>query len=555
MKRWWVIGLALLVPVGAISLLAYRQITVSGSRLAIGSEAAKDLYLDLPQLNPTEWVERYDPERCYNGYSLVLYRRELPLLIAMNGQIVHQWPQVRAIARAILTPDGRLAVIGRDDAIKEYDWEGELTWSFRFHDQDDLPHHDLTQLSNGNYLVLAQAMKSKTDILREVDRQGKVVWEWRADEHLDSHFKDRNPVHDPTHFNSVREIPPNQWFNGGDERFRPGNILVSARHLNTVLIIAKQSREIVWKYSQDLDFQHEAIMIPAGLPGAGNIVVFNNGNHNRQAYRQSSVVIIDPLATRTLQEYRAEGFFSSVAGTAQPLANGNLLISSSEGGRVFEVADDGAVVWQWQPPFLPMRATRYGPAHCPQLARIARLDRPTPVRPSNRHPFIDIELYALALPEECIRKMVNGRNWPVLSEWNLCRELTIPEQAMIRFNHGFDTAQSGKTRLQAEVTATIRALASDQTTTLIADRIDSHDDAPWRRHRLSLAYPALTQVELCLAAEVAGPQELARSAFILTNPRIFTKTKRIHRQARPHRRSPQQEEHERKQLEAIGYLQ
>ena len=51
------------------------------------------------------------------------------------------------------------------------------------------------------------------------------------------HFPDRDRRYpDPTHINSVFELTDNRWFDAGDGRFRPGNVLVSARNLNAIFI-------------------------------------------------------------------------------------------------------------------------------------------------------------------------------------------------------------------------------------------------------------------------------------------------------------------------------
>ena len=116
---------------------------------------------------------------------------------------------------------------------------------------EDLPHHDFAKLANGNVLVLAQEVETRSDYLQEVDRRGRVVWEWWPRDHLDEHFPDRDRRYpDPTHTNSVFELPENRWFDAGDDRFRPGNILVSARNLNAIFIIERSTGEIVWTHTR-----------------------------------------------------------------------------------------------------------------------------------------------------------------------------------------------------------------------------------------------------------------------------------------------------------------
>ena len=49
-------------------------------------------------------------------------------------------------------------------------------------------------------------------------------------------------------------------------------------------------------------------------------------------------------------EYTSEGFYSLGAGAQQQLPNGNVLITESQDGRLFEVTLDGRVVWEYLNP-------------------------------------------------------------------------------------------------------------------------------------------------------------------------------------------------------------
>ena len=291
-----------------------------------------ELHLELADLDPSSWVRRFRPNRASSGFNLVLYRRRVPMIIDMNGNIVHVWPRVRAIGRTRLHRDGRLAVIGTDNLVKEYDWDGNLTWFFQLPRKGDFPHHDLQKLDNGNYLILGNDITTHADYVWEVNEQKEVVWEWRSLDHLQDFPSWDLESPDPIHSNSIQELPANRWFEAGDERFRPGNILVSGRNLDTIFIIDRMTGGVVWTYSHGLDRQHEAVMVNKELRNAGLILVFNNGLEDRNAYRTSAVQAIEPVATEVVWEYRSENFFSSVGGTAQPLPKNTTLISSSQGG-------------------------------------------------------------------------------------------------------------------------------------------------------------------------------------------------------------------------------
>lgn len=509
-------------------------------------------------LDAEQWVERYRPDASLPGYTLVLYARRVPMLIDMQGRVVHSWPRVRASGRVRLGCDGRLLVIGTDGLVKEYDWHGELTWAYRLPRPDDLPHHDVLRLKNGNVLVLAQETATRTDYLHEVDATGRVVWRWRPTGRLDRHFPDRRRrFEDQTHINSIRELPDNRWFDAGDDRFRPGNILVSARNLDAVFVIDRRSGDIVWTHTDGLDFQHEAAMIPPGIVGEGFVILFNNGTHDRNAYRRSEIRVIDPRDGRLVWSYSDPTFFSSVAGSQQVLANGNVLITSSEGGRAFEITPEGEKVWEWIPPYLPMRVERVAADHCPQLAALGPLDR-SPVERPDRPPWVDVELGQFAFRDDYRVETLYGSVREVLVDPTGCRELLLPPTPVLQTAYGFDLSKDAGAPDEARFMATVRPIAGGEERVLIDETVSSVEDPPFRDRYLPAAGLGLRRVELCIDVGVVGDggsQPLHRSIF-LTNPRFYSRLRvRQHRGWREQRRSRQQTEIERRQLEAIGYVE
>lgn len=121
---------------------------------------------------------------------------------------------------------------------------------------------------------------------------------------------------------------------------------------------------------QRLFGQHDVQWIDEGLPGAGHLLIFNNGR-GRPDGEYSSV---DELATpvnadgkyvcpqgeafgpkELVWTYAARDrrtFFSGHISGAQRLPNGHTLICSGEQGRMFEVTREGDVVWEYRNPFL-----------------------------------------------------------------------------------------------------------------------------------------------------------------------------------------------------------
>ena len=119
---------------------------------------------------------------------------------------------------------------------------------------------------------------------------------------------------------------------------------------------------------QRLFWQHHTQWIYPGLPGAGNILVFNNGfgltADGRRHYYSSIEEIVPPVdgyryrrepgaaypPIEPIWTYAAEpptDFYSGIMGCVQRLPNGNTLICDSTSGNVFQVTPDGKLVWQY----------------------------------------------------------------------------------------------------------------------------------------------------------------------------------------------------------------
>jgi hypothetical protein len=535
-----------------VKLRAERRL--AAEMTAIEAAVEEDgIELDLPALQPETWVRQYRPEASAGGYTLVLYRRRLPMIIDMNGRIIHAWPMVRAVGRARLRRDGRLAVIGTDNLIKEYDWDGNLTWFYRLATEGDFPHHDLAILNNGNYLVLARDKETHTCYLQEVDRRGRVVWSWRSLDHM-ADFPTWDPERkDPTHFNSVFELLPNRWFDAGDERFRPGNILVSARHLSTVFIVDKRSGEVVWQYSTGLDYQHEATMVNRGRPGEGLILVFNNGTNGRNGYRRTLVEAIDPVAGEIAWEYGSEYFFSSVAGTAQALPGDNIAIASSHGGRIFEITPAGEIVWEWVPPYLPMRPERLPADYCPQLAALPQQEAVEVRLAADQGPYVDIDLYRFALSEEDMTREIEGIPRQVLRNDADCRRVLVPPGATMWVEFGIDQARVRGNRLEAHFVMTIRD-GNREPETLLDRRLNLDSESPWRGRNIPLGRFAYRTVELCVATEAEGDAGDPMAAVTWGNPLILSSVQHPVEMVTEEVLTEQERNLREQQLKALGYV-
>ena len=229
----------------------------------------------------------------------------------------------------------------------------------------------------------------------EVNRDGEIVWEWHAYNHLDlNRFSPATPLGDWLHVNSVAPIPENKWYDDGDERFRPGNIILNARNIDSIYIIDKQTKQIVWSASHDykggMAHSHEPEMIEKGLPGAGNIIFFDNGLFTRFRTHtgQSFVMEMNPVTKEIVWLYETLGyanikFFSKTMGSQKRLPNGNTYIAEDNKGRLFQVTPDREIVWEYVNRGGTTRPSVVPYDHTPQLRAMGQPDELAVTPPNN----------------------------------------------------------------------------------------------------------------------------------------------------------------------------
>lgn len=120
---------------------------------------------------------------------------------------------------------------------------------------------------------------------------------------------------------------------------------------------------------QRLFAQHDVHWIAEGLPGAGDLLIFNNGRGRPDGNYSTVEQLTPPLDENgdyELQEGMAYGpyeptwqhkeegvFFSSYISGARRLPNGNTIICQGADGTLFEVTSDNEVVWKYVNPAYP----------------------------------------------------------------------------------------------------------------------------------------------------------------------------------------------------------
>ena len=296
---------------------------------------------------------------------------------------------------------------------------------------------------------------TRPDGLVEVDMSGNVVWEWNISDHL---IQNVNP--DALNYGVVSEnlgkFDPNygtgvsgDWIhiNAIDYNEDLGQIAISSSSVSEIHIIdhdgtfvagdpeasielaASDAGDFVYRWGNpcvsdtgdcpamlmdglvpynghaQLFFMHDvqwirdkelALPSASNLPGAGNLMVFNNGSRQPGA-TFSSVLEFNPYAgdmiygdyvgqmeagyqeptggmggeggnasnvsSQIVWEYKSTmttSFYSSYISGAQRLANGNTFINSGANGHFFEVTSEGEVVWEYINPVGDRTGNDYG---------------------------------------------------------------------------------------------------------------------------------------------------------------------------------------------------
>ncbi|QIR41723.1 ArsR family transcriptional regulator (plasmid) [Tolypothrix sp. PCC 7910] len=388
----------------------------------------------LPSVFPTG-TTLYDPKRAYNSYVLFSAPDGNTHLVDMNGNEVHSWNKFGFPAEMIdpaqnggakghillqlkngSSPFGNIFA---NQEVGELDWKGAVVWRYgnQALGKNLRQNHDINRLPNGNTLLVTTVDRVVAGVsnrpiadqqIVEVSRDGQVVWSWTVGDHIDEFgitdqgrkllrqlYQEGDQGFGFLTINNMQPIGPNRWFDAGDRRFAPDNIVIDSREASFIAIIDKQTGKIVWRLGPDYGSgadnkeksvasasaltkfslaiprpvdqtsgQHDAHIIPQGLPGAGNLLVFDNEGPsgfppNPLSLEVGSRILeIDPQQKTIVWQYSGIdsdqppwGFYSSFISSARRLPNGNTLIDEGMNGRLFQVTPSGEIVWEYINPY------------------------------------------------------------------------------------------------------------------------------------------------------------------------------------------------------------
>ena len=368
-------------------------------------------------------------EAAYEGYTLFSPMNTPSVYLMDNeGRIIHSWEIEgnAGVLEAHLIDNGHLVVVAgsrsdtpnlqRARSIREYTWSNELVWEIEFDRRIRSQHHTIDFLPNGNILAIARYARSLdeaiemglrpqshaliSEIIVEIDRSNsELVWQWDVWDHLAQDFDANLP-----NYGQISQRPgridinyrrESDWLHVNAVHYHPelDQIVISVHKFSEFWIIdhststaeaAGPAGDLLWRWGNPAAYQqgdpvddrqlfrqHDVQWIEDGLPGAGNILIFNNRNNIDTDEEYSSVLELKPPLrpdgsydweqdVEIVWSYAADGFYSRIFSGVQRLPNGNTLITEGRPGRLIEVSADGEVVWEFVNPETRRGITKQG---------------------------------------------------------------------------------------------------------------------------------------------------------------------------------------------------
>ena len=320
-------------------------------------------------------VTYYDEYQSAGGFTLFAPQtgNGRVVLINMHGDVEHEWNlPIRPGRDAVILNHGNLGYNGSHEKSAELysAWDiwhgghfmevtpgGDIVWEY----EDIFHHHDAQWLPNGHILYAAAApidvkdgkglFNSKvplemqqrpfSDVVREVNRKGEVVWEWNVIEHLSV---EDYPIHECFNIDNAKERLHWPMINGVHQHGKL--VYLSLRTTSGIIAVNKETKNIEWELKYPfVAQQHDPSITPDET-----LICFDNGNIRPSSIHHSRIVEYDIKTKELVWSYADEmppAFFSPYMGSVQRLWNDNTMICESAFGRIFEVTPEGETVWEY----------------------------------------------------------------------------------------------------------------------------------------------------------------------------------------------------------------
>jgi len=303
------------------------------------------------------------------GYTLFSDWSPTAKLINTQGKVLHSWHkafprnknqdsggQEKFWGKVHVYPNGSLLAIyhGSGDDLSgenqgpliKLDVNSQVEWVV-----DTNAHHDLDVGSRGKIYVLSASYTSgesyelRRDKLKILHPSGEIIRTVSLLKAMQrsayEHYLPKKIEGDVLHANNVEVLSGEIAQDFTD--FRENDILLSFRNIHTIAVMDGRSYEIKWALRGLTSMQHDPDFIPGG-----RILIFDNLYTPAKRTIRSRVVEYDMSKGKPTWSYSSDHFFTEIRGSQQLLPNGNVLITETNAGTIFEVTRAGEIVWKYR---------------------------------------------------------------------------------------------------------------------------------------------------------------------------------------------------------------
>ncbi len=316
-------------------------------------------------------------------------------LINRDGKIISRWPVKFSeifpnpvhipkppttdwnvdLHGAVALQDGSIVFNFEYGGIVKLDHCGKVIWTI-----PTLSHHSVEKAEAGGFWVPGRTLRSKTDTTIQyspfsLPYKEDVIMKISANGTIESKISIANLLyvngyesfltstgeiiktgrewdHELVHLNKITELKAD--IADDFPLFKTGDLLLSLRSYNTLLVIDPKTQKIKWLKTGPWIRQHDP-----EFKAGGTITVFNNNTYltsyindkvNLKIPQASNIIEIDPLTNEHKILYGKNGkqkLLSVIRGKHELTPSGGILMTELETGRAFEVDSTGTVIWQY----------------------------------------------------------------------------------------------------------------------------------------------------------------------------------------------------------------
>lgn len=324
--------------------------------------------------------------------------------------------------RTVKTTNNSFMGGGLAGRVQKVDWNGNIVFDYTVSDANQISHHDMCPMPNGDVLLIVYDKKTASQMTaagasassaRQLEKivqlhptgttTATIAWQWNLYDHLcqSSNASGANyvssVVNNPQLFNVNYQVTNDWWhMNGIDYNASLDQIVVSSHNMNEQYIIdhstttaqaathaggnSGKGGDFLYRWGNPASYgatgttifnvTHDAHWVPSDCPKAGWLAGMNNKGVSSS---QSSIDMYQSTWNGTSytgttgQAYLPSTYgyrhscngYTSNMGNSQQLPNGNMLVCLATAGKIYEIDSNGTNLWTYQGTGTYAQAFRY----------------------------------------------------------------------------------------------------------------------------------------------------------------------------------------------------